>query len=131
MGDATRILVIDDDAIVGQSCQGILVMDGHDVRVALTGEEAMRMIESEHFDVALLDLRIPGCGGLKLLRAIRKASPATQVVVITGYPSIENAQESIRLGAFDYVAKPFVPQTLRSVVCQALSCKPWMIQERC
>jgi two-component system, OmpR family, phosphate regulon sensor histidine kinase PhoR len=131
MSDTTRILVIDDDAIVCQSCQGILVTDGHEVRMAQTGEDAMRMLQSEHFDVALLDLRIPGTGGLKLLRAIRKASPQTEVVVITGYPSIENAQESIRLGAFDYVAKPFVPQTLRSVIWQALSCKPWMIQERC
>ncbi len=131
MGDWTKILVIDDDPIVCQSCQGILADDGHDVHIALTGEEAMRMIRSEQFDIALLDLRIPGSGGLKLLREIRKASPRTEVVVITGYPSIENAQESIRLGAFDYVAKPFVPQTLRSVIWQALSCKPWMIRERC
>ncbi len=131
MGGATKILVIDDDAIVCQSCHGILAEDGHDVSVALTGEEALRKIENDHFDIALLDLRIPGSGGLSLLRAIRKASPQTKVVVITGYPSIENAKESIRLGAFDFVAKPFVPQTLLSVIWQVLLCKPWMIQERC
>ena len=131
MGLPTKILVIDDDPVVCGSCQAILAADGHDVSVALTGEEALREVASAHFDIALLDLRIPGSGGLSLLRAIRRASPQTEVVVITGYPSIENATESIRLGAFDYVTKPFVPQTLCRVIWQVLSCKPWAIQERC
>jgi DNA-binding NtrC family response regulator len=126
-----KILVVDDDAIVCQSCQGILAADGYDVTVAQTGEEAMRNIENERFDVALLDLKIPGSGGLRLLRAIRRISPQTNVVVMTGYPSIENAKGSIRLGASDYVSKPLVPQTLRRVIGQVLSCKPWTIQERC
>jgi DNA-binding NtrC family response regulator len=126
-----KILVVDDDAIVCQSCQGILAADGYDVTVAQTGEEAMRRIENERFDVALLDLKIPGSGGLRLLRAIRRVSPQTDVVVMTGYPSIENAKGSIRLGATDYVSKPLVPQTLRRVIGQVLSCKPWAIQERC
>ena len=86
---------------------------------------------SDLFDVALLDLKIPGSGGLRLLRAIRRMSPQTDVVVMTGFPSIENAKGSIRLGATDYVSKPLVPQTLRRVIGQVLSCKPWAIQERC
>ncbi|MBC8870835.1 MAG: response regulator [Planctomycetes bacterium] len=131
MSATARILVIDDDPIVGRSCEGILAPDGHDVSVAFTGEEAMRRIESNDFDIVLLDLRIPGSGGLGLLRTIRKASPRTEVVVITGYPSIENAKESIRLGAFDYVTKPLPPQRLRGVIYQVLQCKPWAIQERC
>ncbi len=131
MGLPAKILVIDDDAIVCQCCQGILAADGYDVSVALTGDEAMRKIESDRFDVVLLDLRIPGSGGLRLLRAIRRVSPQTEVVMMTGYPSIENAKGSIRLGASDYVSKPLVPQTLRRVIGQVLSCKPWAIQERC
>ena len=87
--------------------------------------------EKDDFDVALVDLKLPGAGGLHLVRIIRKASPQTEVIVITGYPSIENAKESIRLGAFDYVTKPFVPETVRSVVSQALVCKPWMMERRC
>ena len=128
-----KVLVVDDEAIVCRACLRILAADGHAVSIALTGDEALHKIEKEKdcFDVALLDLKIPGCGGLRVLRAIRKASPQTEVVVITGYPSIENAKESIRLGAFDYLTKPFVPQTLRRVVSQALACKPWKIQERC
>lgn len=131
MGLPAKILVVDDDAIVCQSCQGILAADGYEVTTAQTGDEAMSKIECDRFDVALLDLKIPGSGGLRLLRAIRKISPQTGVVVMTGYPTIDNAKGSIRLGASDYVSKPLVPQTLRRVIAQVLSCKPWAIQERC
>ncbi|MFH1266796.1 MAG: response regulator [Planctomycetota bacterium] len=126
-----KILVVDDEAIMCRSCLRVLGEDGYDVSIAQTGEEALRKIESDCYDVAILDLRIPGSGGLTVLRAIRKASPETEVVVITGYPSVENAKESIRLGAFDFVTKPFVPQTLRTVVSQVLACKPWKMLERC
>jgi len=126
-----KIIVVDDEAIVGRCCREILAADGHEVCVASTGEEALRKIENDDFDVALVDLKIPGSGGLKLVRAIRKASQQTEVVVITGYPSIENAKESIRLGAFDYVTKPFVPETVCSVVSQALACKPWTLERWC
>ena len=131
MRPPAKILVVDDEAIVSRSCLRLLSADGHEVSTALTGEEALRKIEHECFDVAILDLKIRGSGGLRILRAIRKASPQTEVVVITGYPSVENAKESIRLGAFEYVTKPFVPQTLRTVVSQVLACKPWKMQRRC
>jgi DNA-binding NtrC family response regulator len=131
MWSEARILVVDDEPVVCRSCREILVPDGHEVYAAYTGAEALRQIENADFDVALVDLKIPGCGGLSLVRAIRKASPQTEVVVITGYPSIENAKESIRLGAFDYVIKPFAPETVRSVVSQALMCKPWAMERTC
>jgi two-component system response regulator HydG len=98
--------------------------------MAQTGEEALRLIEHQSFDVILLDLRIPGWGGLRVLRAIRKISPETQVVVITGYPSIDYAKEAIRLGAFEFMAKPFASQTLRELVARALVCKPMKLIER-
>jgi DNA-binding NtrC family response regulator len=125
-----RILVVDDEAIVCRSCSRVLAEDGHLLQMAQTGEEALRLIEREPIDVVLLDLRIPGSGGLKLLRAIRKASPETQVVVITGYPSIDYAKEAIRLGAFEFMAKPFGSQTLRELVSLALVCKPMKLIER-
>jgi DNA-binding NtrC family response regulator len=126
-----KILVVDDEAVVCRSCSRVLAEDGYDVIAVFTGEDALRRLEEDCFDVALVDLKIPGSGGLRVLRAIRKASPQTEVVVITGYPSVENAKESIRLGAFDFVTKPFVPRTLRTVVSQALACKPWKMLERC
>ena len=130
MWQRTKILVVDDEPIVCQSCHRILAADDREVCVAHTGEEAIEKIENDDFDVALVDLKIPGSGGLSLVRAIRKKSPQTEVVVITGYPSIENAKESIRSGAFDFVTKPFVPETVRSVVSQALTCQPWTVTER-
>ena len=125
-----KILVVDDELIVCHSCQRVLAADGHRVSVATTGEAAIREIQDEFFDLTLLDLRIPHYGGLRVQRAIRELSPQTDVIIITGYPSIENAKESIRLGAFDYVTKPFVPNILRTVVSQVLACKPWKMQER-
>jgi len=71
-----KVLVVDDEAIMCRSCLRVLAADGHDVSIAQTGEEALRKIESDRFDVALLDLRIPGSGGLTVLRAIRKGVPA-------------------------------------------------------
>ena len=130
MWPRAKILVVDDEPIVCRSCQASLAPDGHEVSVALTGEEALRKIENDDFDIALVDLRVPGIGGMNLVRAIRKTSPRTEVVVITGYPSIENAKESIRLGAFDFVAKPLDPETVCCVVSQALTCKPWMMERR-
>ena len=130
MRPAVKIVVIDDEAVVGQSCRRALDGEGYEVSTALTGAEALEKIKSDCFDLALLDLKIPGSGGLGVLRSIRKMSPQTEVVVITGYPSVENAKESIRLGAFDFVTKPFVPQTLRTVVSQVLACRPWKMQER-
>jgi DNA-binding NtrC family response regulator len=127
-----KILVVDDDPIVGRCCQEILADDGHQVSVVYDGDAALQRIEEgEAFDVALLDLKVPGCSGLNLVRAVRRVAPATEVVVITGYPSIENAKQSIRLGAFDYVTKPFVPETVCRVVSQALTCKPWMLERWC
>lgn len=109
----------------------MLAADGHEVNTASSGDEALQRIENDRFDVAVLDVKMPGSGGLRMLRAIRKAAPQTEVVVTTGYPSIENAKESIHLGAFDYMSKPFAPQTLCTVVSQVLACKPWKMQERC
>ena len=119
----TKILVVDDEDIVCQSYRRVLEADGHDMSTATTGEEALGKIAAGRFDVVLLDLKIPGSGGLHLLRAIRRVSPRTEVVVITGYPSVESAKEAIRFGAFDVVTKPLVPNELRRMVSQVLACK--------
>jgi DNA-binding NtrC family response regulator len=125
------VLVIDDEAIVRESCLQALSDEGHQVSVAANGPTALDLLERGSFDVAFLDLRMPGSGGLTLLHEIHKVSPQTDVVVITGYPSVDNAKESIRLGAFDFMIKPFTPSTLCAVVSQALACRPWKVHERC
>ncbi len=130
MRQTPKILVVDDEQIVCESCQRVLVGEGYSVRTVTKAEEAVSLLARQHFDVVLLDLKMPGFSGLNLLRMIRKMKPTTDIVVITGYPSLENAKESIRLGAFDYFIKPFAPQALCEIVSQVLTCKPWKVQER-
>jgi DNA-binding NtrC family response regulator len=121
MPDRARILIVDDEDVVVASGIRTLEADGHELCSASTGEEALEKLASDPFDVALLDLRIPRPGGLMLLRYIRDTFPGTRVVVMTGYPTLENAKEAIQLGAFDYVRKPLHPDRLRAVVSRALA----------
>lgn len=125
-----NILVVDDEPVVCASYQRILADDGYDVRSVFSGKEALDRVDKECFDLAILDLRIPAPGGLTLLRHLKKASPGTEVIVITGYPTIENAKESIRLGAFDFVPKPFDPDTVRRRVNEALTSARWTLQRK-
>ncbi|MHC4513480.1 MAG: response regulator [Planctomycetota bacterium] len=121
------ILVIDDDHAVCASCRRVLADDGYLVDVARSSEEAVIKMAARHYDLTLLDLRFPQVGGLTLLQFMRNAYPDTEVVVITGYPTIENAKESIELGAFDFVVKPLDPDKIRTVVSSALACRPWTL----
>jgi len=125
-----NILVVDDEPVVCASYQRILADDGYIVRSAFSGKEALDRFENECFDLAILDLRIPAPGGLALLRHMKKASPGTEVIVITGYPTLENAKESIRLGAFDFVPKPFDPDTVRRKVNEALASAHWTLTRK-
>ncbi|MBN2032620.1 MAG: response regulator [Deltaproteobacteria bacterium] len=114
------ILVIDDEAAVNNNIRKILTKKGFTVDQAMTKEEALRSIQEKAYRLVLLDLRIPGVQGLELLQTIRKKSPQTPVVIITGYASIETAKESARLGAVDYLPKPFTPDEIRKVTENAV-----------
>ena len=115
------ILVIDDEAAVNNNIRRILVKKGYHVEQAMTKEEALSAIAAKAYGLALLDLKIPGVEGLELLKAIREKSPETLVVIITGYASIETAKESARIGAVDYLRKPFTPDEIRKVTENAIS----------
>ncbi len=114
------ILVIDDEVSVNNNIRKILMKKGYQVDQALTREDALVKIEQLDYTLILLDLRVPGVKGLELLEVIRKKRPETRVIVITGYASIETAKESARLGAIDYLAKPFTPEEVRSATENAL-----------
>lgn len=109
------VLVIDDEAAVNNNIRKILAKKGYSVDQAMNKEEALQKIEAKAYRLALLDLKIPGVQGLELLEAIREKSPETLVIIITGYASIETAVESARLGAVDYLPKPFTPDEIRKV----------------
>jgi len=114
------VLVIDDEAAVNNNIRKILAKKGYSVDQAMNKEEALQKIEAKAYRLALLDLKIPGVQGLELLEAIREKSPETLVIIITGYASIETAVESARLGAVDYLPKPFTPDEIRKVTENAI-----------
>ena len=110
-----NILVIDDEVAVNNNIRKILVKKGYQVDQAVTKAEALEKIEARPYRLVLLDLKIPGVKGLELLKAVRDKNPATNVIIITGYASIETAVESARQGAVDYLPKQFSPDEFRSV----------------
>lgn len=114
------LLVIDDEAAVNNNIRKILSKRGFSVDQAMTKEEALQKIGEKAYKLVLLDLKIPGVKGLELLEAIREKSPGTLVIIITGYASIETAKDSARLGAVDYLPKPFTPDEIRNVTENAV-----------
>jgi len=115
-----NVLVIDDEKTVCDSCTRILSESGYTVRAALDGEEGLRHIEQEPFDLVVLDLRMPGVDGISVLKKLRERRPDSVVIVITGYSSVASAVEVMKLGAVDYLSKPFTPDELSVAAARAL-----------
>jgi DNA-binding response OmpR family regulator len=118
--DYGNILVIDDEVAVNNNIRKILVKNDYHVDQAVTKEEALERIEQHAYKLVLLDLKIPGVQGLELLKAIRDRHPQTRVIIITGYASIETAVEAARMGAIDYLPKPFTPDEVRHATESAI-----------
>jgi DNA-binding NtrC family response regulator len=114
------LLLVDDDVAFRQVMAGELGRLGYDVDAVGTGEEAIQRVATVEPEVVLLDLRLPGMGGLETLKAIQAATPATEVIMLTGHGSIDSAIESIRIGAFDYVVKPCPLDELQIRIQRAL-----------
>jgi len=112
---------VDDEPNICQSCVKILSKQDYDVQYALNGYDALTLMEEERFDVIVTDLKMSRLGGMELLSRVKDTYPDTRVVVITGYASVASAVEVMKMGAFDYLPKPFTPHELRAVVFQALS----------
>ncbi|MCI4343391.1 MAG: response regulator [Thermoplasmata archaeon] len=114
-----RILVVDDDTVFRDELSDLLRDDGHTVAPAPSVVKALEALEQDEVDVVLTDLKMPRQGGLELLREVRKRWPRTLVVMVTGYATVETALEAMKLGAFDYLRKPFridqVRETLQLV----------------
>jgi DNA-binding NtrC family response regulator len=127
MSGQNRILVVDDDEVVRRSYRRSLQGLSRNVEAASDGEEALQTMEQNPFDVVLLDIRMPGQDGLSVLRTIKQKWPESEVVIITGYPSIDSAKEAVQLGAYDYVAKPVGPQEVINVTDGAMTRKRWAL----
>jgi two-component system, NtrC family, response regulator HydG len=114
-----KILVIDDDFSMGDACRETLRRSGHEVEVTDSGAKGLALFSRWAYDVVLLDLRMPEMDGLSVLRQMREQDPEAAVIIISGHGSIATAVEAMKLGAFDYVAKPFTPNELRQAVAKS------------
>ena len=115
-----RILVVDDEEIVVRSCLRILGGGDYTVDAARNGAEALQKVASTPYDVVVLDIMMPQIDGLEVLQRVKEAHPDVEVVMVTGLSQIETAVRSMKLGAFDYLPKPFDPDELKLVVERAL-----------
>lgn len=115
-----RVLVADDERLMAEMLEEMLRADGMLVEIAHTGREALEKFRSLDFDLVLLDLRMPEMHGLEVLQEMRKEDPNTPVIVITAYGSVDNAVEALKMGAYDFITKPFKIEELRNAVARAL-----------
>jgi DNA-binding NtrC family response regulator len=120
MGDE-RILVVDDETDLAASCKRLLESRGYQTRVAASGEEAVQLIQEFEPDLVITDLRMPGMSGMELLGRTRELRPDAQVIMATAYSTVEDAVAAMRLGALDFIPKPFTPEHLLAVVGRALA----------
>jgi DNA-binding NtrC family response regulator len=117
---AAKILVVDDEINIREALAALLEGDGHCVRSAASSEQALEFLREDQFDVVISDLRMNGRSGLDLLRWIRDSCPATEVIILTAYGTVEGAVNAMKLGAYDYVAKPVDRERLGLLIDKAL-----------
>jgi len=107
-----KILLVEDDNIMRVTLEDVLQSEGYDVESVGDGKGAIEIIENNKFDIVLTDIILPKINGIDVLKAIKKVSPDTTVVMMTAYGSIKDAVESMKLGAYDYITKPFLMEEL-------------------
>ena len=123
-----RILVIDDDPNTAKVVATWFAKDPYEVLSAEDGERGLELARSKRPDLILLDLRMPGIDGMSVLRMIKERWPETEVVIITGYPSLENLKQAVELGACDYLTKPTGPGEVIHAAHGAAARKKWALR---
>lgn len=116
-----KILIVDDEKAIVFALEEALLDEGYDVRTAHSGEDGLELFKEEPADIVLTDLKMPGMTGTQLLSKVKELSPQTQVVIITAYGNFDSAVEAVRLGAFDYIQKPFQIANVKQIVAKALA----------
>jgi DNA-binding NtrC family response regulator len=114
--DKLKILVVDDEDSIRNRCVQLLQRKDYHVQGASDGQQALFLTAREHFSLVIADIRMPGLNGIDLLERIKASSPETEVVMMTGYGTVDNAVEAMKLGAYDYITKPFDVDRLLKVV---------------
>ena len=117
---AARILCVDDEQVILDSFRKILVLDGYSVDTVQTGQEALGLIRTQHYDFVFTDLKMPAMDGVEVVKSVRHMRPDIDVVIITGHAAVETAVECMKHGAMDYIQKPFTEEELLAFVKKAM-----------
>jgi DNA-binding NtrC family response regulator len=115
----TSILILDDEPIVSKRLQPALEKKGYEVESFYESAQAMVRIRERSFDIVVTDLKMEGIDGMQFLAEVKKLSPSTEVIVITGFATMDTAKESMRKGVFDFLAKPFKLGEIQEVIRKA------------
>ncbi|MCB2185139.1 MAG: response regulator [Deltaproteobacteria bacterium] len=115
----TQILILDDEPIVCRRLRPSLEKSGYEVETFIRSDEALERVREKHFDVVITDIKMEGLDGLGFLSEVKKFAPETEVIVITGFATMETAKRSFQEGVFDFVAKPFSLSEIQGIVKKA------------
>lgn len=107
-----KVLVIDDEQIVLDSVKKILTQENYEVTTSISSRKGLDLANQNDYDLVLSDIRMPEIGGMRVLRDIKRAKPTLPVVIITGYATVQSSVQAMKLGATDYIEKPFTPEEL-------------------
>ncbi|HKZ57116.1 MAG TPA: response regulator [Thermodesulfovibrionales bacterium] len=124
-----RVLIVDDEEYIRLSLSELLSYIGFEVATAANGEDALKKLAENRFDMAFMDIKIPGMNGVELLGRVRKAYPDVSVIMMTGYATVENAVEAVKLGAYDFLRKPYDIEEIKVSVNRLLEKKK--LEEEC
>jgi DNA-binding NtrC family response regulator len=116
MNEKISILIVDDEKNIRLTLSQALEEIGTTIDTAVNGEEALQKLTGEKYAVMLLDLKMPGMGGMEVLRKVRDIRPDIRVIIITAYGTVDSAVEAMKLGVVDFIQKPFIPNEIRSLV---------------
>jgi len=111
-----KVLIVDDEKNIRLTLKTALSKAGYEVETAVNGEDGLTKLKEEEIPVVLLDMKMPGMDGIQFLKEVTDKDIATKVIMITGYSSVETAVETLKLGAVDYLRKPFKPEEIISIV---------------
>ncbi len=117
---ALRVLVIDDEQIVLESVKAVLGHEGMETDLAQSSSDGLAWGLEREYDLVLTDIRMPEIGGMRILRDLKRARPSLPIVIFTGYATVQSAVQAMKLGAADYIEKPFTPEMLVTTVHKAL-----------
>ena len=118
-----HILVMEDELSMAKGLEMVLTEEGYAVDLAMTGQSALDKFSQKAFDLLVADLRLPDMDGMEVIKEVKDRAPETEAIIITGYPSVSTAVNSVKIGVFDYIRKPFTEDELKGAVEGALKKK--------